>query len=601
MPELPKIVFSVSDLADFGDQYSDPEFMKDRLKVVRWTPPEPDSGKKGHWEPVPDILIDLENWKVIAPADKVTSYVVVAETTPPSVREMEPAPEATVSRLRPAIAARVVDKGTGVAVGPENRITLRVDGELVTPVIDEADPTEVTVRYEPRADLSPGSHVVTLYAEDVVENKRTATWRFTIATDPPRILSVTPGADAATALERPVLAAEVLDTGGGIDPDSVLLRLDGLRIEARFDAAGSFVLGHPPAVLAPGPHQVELLLADRGGMKTRAAWAFLVDREGPDVTRLSPVDGAALNDLGLLSAVFVDSGAGLDPYSVSLTLDGRELGRGTAGGPGYSFEPDSGLLAFTPRERLAEGRHTAVLSSRDRLGNGSQVTVTFTVDRLAPELLALSEWRPELAGPILALRLRDDGSGLPPEPPEVRIGGFRVPAGMIRDGGFARWFFRPPPEGGGREGAVSVRAADRAGNETVRTFGAATAKGPAAALARAEEAREAGKLEEAEAILREILAGDPEDLRAGNLLALVRHARGSREEATAMFAELVRRHPLAPVPRWNLALALLAGGDAAGAVREFEMYLRIDPEGDHATKAREKIEGLRGGPAKGAR
>ena len=451
IPELPKIVFSVGEMADLGDQYSDPEFMKDRIKVVRWTPPEKGSKKKGRWEVVPDIQIDLENWKVIAPANKVTSYVVVAETTPPSVRDMEPRPEATVAHLRPRIAARIVDKGTGVAVGPENKIALTLDGELKTAVIDDSDPTEVTVSFATPEDLSPGPHVVSLYAEDVVENARTATWRFTIDTEPPRVLSVMPREEVPTSLPRPLIGAEVLDSGGGIDPDSILLRLDGKLLAARFDAAGSWVCAHPPSTISAGLHQVELRVSDRGGEEARREWSFHVDRSGPSVTRLVPDAGAAVSELEKLSAVLTDAPAGLDPDSVQLSLDGVPLGRGSSGVAGYAFEAGAGHVAYRPPEPLSEGWHEATIIACDQLGNATHFTFRFAVDRSPPTVTALAAWRPELERPLLALELGDLESGLPEAPAEIRVSGTRIPPEMIRDGSRGRIYLRPPPAAGGGE------------------------------------------------------------------------------------------------------------------------------------------------------
>ncbi len=595
MPELPKIVFSVNELADFGDQFTDPEFMKSRIKVVRWTPPEPSSGKKGRWEPVPEIEIDLANWKVIAPAEKVTSYVVVAETTPPSVRDMEPAPEAVVTHLRPALAARVVDKGTGVAVGPENRVSLRLDGEVLAAAIDDADPTEVLVRFTPEVDLAPGPHVVTLYAEDVVENKRTATWRFTIDTEPPRILSRRPAPDRPTAAERPLVGAEVLDTGGGIDEDSISLRLDGAALAARYDPASGLVLGHPPAPLGPGAHRVEIVVADRGGEKTKDAFEFTVDREGPEILRSEPGPAAARTSVEEVLVVLADRTAGLDPGSVKFALDGTSLGRGTAGAEGYAFTPETGVLVYRPATPLAEGSHEVSVEARDALGNGSRFAWRFSVDRVPPVIETIADWRPDLAGPLLALRLTDADSGIEEGAERVEVAGVPVPPEALRAGGLSRLFLRLSPEGAGRRGAVVVSITDRAGNRSERSFDLAPAAGPpdrAAALAAAEEARAAGRLGEAERLLSALLIENPRDSRARNLLALVWHGQGRRDEALRALRTLVAEDPLYAAARWNLALALEAAGEFRAAAEAYEFHLRLEPEGPWADKARARISSL---------
>ncbi len=591
MPELPKIVFSVSELADFGDQYTDPEFMKNRIKVVRWSPPEPGSKKKGRWETVPEIEIDLANWKVIAPAEKITSYVVVAETTPPSIREMEPSPDAIVGSLRPVISARIVDKGTGVAVGPENRISLKLDGEVLEATIDDADPTEVTVRFAPKGDLAPGGHVVTLYAEDVVENRRTASWRFTIHTDPPEILEVYPEEGRPTAAERPLIAAHALDTGGGIDGQRSWIRLDGSPLAARCDAAGGLVLAVPDSPIEPGPHRVELGVSDRCGVTAVVEWTFVADRAGPQVTALAPAADGAVREAEVLTAQLLDREAGLDADSVSLVLDGREVGRGAAGLPGYEYRADAGALSYRPAQPIAEGAHEALIQVRDRLGNATRFPWRFTVDRSPPELLALVDWRPDLSYPLLAVRVVDRGCGAIEGPPEVHAGRSAVPPERIQDGEAGRYFVRPSAEG-----AVMVLARDRAGNEAKASFAAApSAPEIEAAMTEAEALRAAGKLAEAEKGLRALLAARPHESRASNLLAIVVHALGRRDEAVAILVRLVEADPLARIPRYNLALAHEAAGRRREAIEQFRTYLRIDSEGEFADKARARLERLTAG------
>ena len=114
---------------------------------------------------------------------------------------------------------------------------------------------------------------------------------------------------------------------------------------------------------------------------------------------------------------------------------------------------------------------------------------------------------------------------------------------------------------------------DRAGNETPRSFGVPVDTEAAEVFARAEAARDAGELTEAERLLREGLAARKGDVQLSNLLAIVLHARGKRVESVALLREIVRANPLASVPRWNLALALEAATLKAEARRQFATYL----------------------------
>lgn len=78
-----------------------------------------------------------------------------------------------------------------------------------------------------------------------------------------------------------------------------------------------------------------------------------------------------------------DSGSGVDPSTVKITIDGTAYTSGitkTAITNGYSCE-------FTPSSALADGSHTVLFDADDNDGNSAaQVSVIFTVDTVPPTL-----------------------------------------------------------------------------------------------------------------------------------------------------------------------------------------------------------------------
>lgn len=97
------------------------------------------------------------------------------------------------------------------------------------------------------------------------------------------------------------------------------------------------------------------------------------DHRAPRVDVVTPRNGARIGDHGRTSiaAFLSDDRSGVDPASVRLRVDGRDVTR---------------FARVTPREvRVSEdlrpGRHVAQLQLRDRAGNATRTAWTFDVER----------------------------------------------------------------------------------------------------------------------------------------------------------------------------------------------------------------------------
>jgi Tfp pilus assembly protein PilF len=88
----------------------------------------------------------------------------------------------------------------------------------------------------------------------------------------------------------------------------------------------------------------------------------------------------------------------------------------------------------------------------------------------------------------------------------------------------------------------------------------------------------AQRYEEAEAEVLRALARVPEDLRALNLLALVRFKVGRLDEARATYREIAARAPNDPAVRRNLGLLALKAERADEAVAELELAAHLAPD-----------------------
>lgn len=107
------------------------------------------------------------------------------------------------------------------------------------------------------------------------------------------------------------------------------------------------------------------------------AQRYGTDARGPEITDMSPRHGDRVREDGrtVITAHFADEGSGIDPSSVRMRLNGRDVtDRARITGNGIRFRDD-----------LEAGRYTVELAARDRSGNLGTRSWTFDVvgdDRL---------------------------------------------------------------------------------------------------------------------------------------------------------------------------------------------------------------------------
>ncbi len=116
--------------------------------------------------------------------------------------------------------------------------------------------------------------------------------------------------------------------------------------------------------------QANCTTSDLGSILTK-------DVTAPSVSNLAP-SGTIYNSFATVSGDLSDAGSGLDPLSLSVTLDGSPLSNCSIAGSGFSCDPVSGL---------DYGTHSISGSVADQQGNSSPISGSFTVgDNVAPTL-----------------------------------------------------------------------------------------------------------------------------------------------------------------------------------------------------------------------
>lgn len=206
---------------------------------------------------------------------------------------------------------------------------------------------------------------------------------------------------AITAM--PVMAGKIVFVGGNKGFVYALSALDGgmqwqYHLEAPLDLRMSFKYFNVNAPLIISDHHL-LVMADDGTLNSFGPDG--IDTAGPVITLPRPARGTALNGLPPLafSAYLWDTGSGINPATVKLTLDGQELDKSKE--PYYDHRASLSGMVYDPVLRkvsyvtarshtgqtvdaLSNGRHTLRVQATDWKGNASDLEWTFVVDNTLP-------------------------------------------------------------------------------------------------------------------------------------------------------------------------------------------------------------------------
>ena len=217
----------------------------------------------------------------------------------------------------------------------------------------------------PSSDLGFGAHTVRVSATDRAGNAMPpVSWGFTVADlTPPQLGDVRPDPGSAGSDRTPVIALTLGDGDGtGIDPASVSMSVDGIDVSGQAQLTGSRLTYLPAAPLAFGNHTVVVNASDRAGNHAPPlSWTFTVrDETAPTVSGRQPIAGTTVPGAVRIAFDAADTGTGIDPSSLVVTVDGSDVTSwGTFAGGHFSYAPGN----------LGAGVHTIAVTVADAAGN----------------------------------------------------------------------------------------------------------------------------------------------------------------------------------------------------------------------------------------
>jgi hypothetical protein len=265
----------------------------------------------------------------------------------------------------------------------------------------------------------------------------------------------------------PSISATFQDAGGGIDPASATLSIDGSNVSSlvTFRNTG---FSYIPAPLTNGSHQIVVTVPNNAGIYAQANWSFTTDTAAPVISAMAPKDISTANPLVPIGAQYSDIGVGIDPASVKLNVDGIDV---TA----QSSQTTSGI-SFTPSNKLSPGNHTVALTLADHAGNTSTANWSFKIDLSGPVVTALQPANnTELAAdaiPTISARVADPLATVNASSLNLEIDGQNVTALAQINAQTSSTQISYTPATSLIEGSHTVKltVADQYGNITVTTW-----------------------------------------------------------------------------------------------------------------------------------
>ena len=254
-------------------------------------------------------------------------------------------------------------------------------------------------------------HELELHSLSPVLNLTGRIWGLALYADviAPEISIIAPADGSLINTNTPEIRILYSDIGIGVDPNSLVLTVNGqpLAASCNFDLEGATCT--PSSPLPEGEIILTAEIQDFvGNLSNTAQVTFTVDTIAPSLSITAPDQDANLStNQPTVQLSYSDSGSGIDTDTLTLQLNGSELP--------VTCSSDTSTSSCVPDSSLEDGPATVVATIQDLAGNTSApAQVGFLVDTVAPTLTITAPEEGSLhntATPQIQLSYSDDGSG----------------------------------------------------------------------------------------------------------------------------------------------------------------------------------------------
>ncbi len=188
------------------------------------------------------------------------------------------------------------------------------------------------------------------------------------AVKPPSSLNPADGAMINNA--KPVISAEFMDEGIGVNAANIKMYVDGVDVTAGTQATAAKISYTPKEPLADGVHKIKLDIDDKAGNPSTASWSFSVHTKPPEITIVSIKPNQYVNR----TPIFI-TGTISDPRA-KVVVNGIVA----------VVEKN----AFSANVNIVEGKNTITSVATDMFGNTGSDSVSLVLDSRPPSVEIVS-------------------------------------------------------------------------------------------------------------------------------------------------------------------------------------------------------------------
>ncbi len=372
----------------------------------------------------------------------------IADTVGPIITDFSPLDGSTIDVIKPVIRATLKDDNSIV----EDSVYLSINGVKVDAAYNFLTSA---VTYSFPQVLANGAYNVELRAADIFGNTSVKSWTFYVYADrtPPVLSNMSPASGSTIAELAPSISFRFYDPGG-IDPASVLIKVDGNTLNASVTYDGIYetyrdscsgdtytvrvgndytkgVINAQAPVLEQGSHMMYYYVMDKTENIIEGTHVFTVsDTEGPLITDCSPLDGSTTDLIRPIIKAALTEVNGIVADSIYLHINGTRVNA--------EYNIVTSAVTYSVPQVLDNGIYNVELRAADTLGNVTVKKWSFNVytDRTPP---LLSDMVPASGStissmvPTVSFRFYDPG-GINPASVLIKVDGSPVNASVTYDG-----------------------------------------------------------------------------------------------------------------------------------------------------------------------
>jgi subtilisin family serine protease/PKD repeat protein len=282
----------------------------------------------------------------------------------PTISNLQPVDDAWVNDNQPMISAQYNDSGSGIDI---SRVFIYIDGMNHT---GDAIITSGSINLIPISPLSEGLHIVYLIVSDMFSNQNSTTWQFFIDSQKPIIFDLQPLDMSWVNFAQPIISAQYIDLGSGINTSRVFILLNGVNQTINATINSGSIIFTPTFPLSEGSHMVYLEVWDLFESQNSTTWQFSIDTIAPSISLISPMNNSIIPGGSILDFSVIDTNLMQVNYSINGGFD---------------------ILLSTPFDISTIGwpddDYTILINAIDLAGNLNSQWFFFTLDSTKPTII----------------------------------------------------------------------------------------------------------------------------------------------------------------------------------------------------------------------